>query len=607
MALAAKPEGCKLSVLIELPVTMLDQRPLVPARLNGKDVQLIVDSGAFFSIISPAAAAELQLPLHSIRGFYIMGVGGKADAKVAKIELGLAGVDLPPKRDFVVGGTEVGSGAKGVLGQNILRIADVEYDLANGVIRLIKPSRECRESDLAYWAKPDQAVQVIDIKSANPEVPFTQGSAQLNGQKIKVMFDTGAGTSILSQRVAEQAGLKPDSAGVTFAGYSMGFGQRRSPSWIARFDEFSLGEEKIKNARLRIGDTGLKVDMLVGADFFLSHRVYVASAQDKLYFTYNGGPVFDLRVHEEQLAPKGDSAAADSTDNPAADSAASRQSAPASADAVAATAPAPQADQKSKPGEPHDAEDYARRRAAYTSRRDYVHAIADLTKACALSPQEPRYFYERAIAYLGNRQSELASADLDKVLALKPDDVPALLWDAQRKLSNQDSEGNLADLAKVDQVVTPQDNVRLRLAFLYGEASQMPQAITQYTTWLTYHGSDARAGNAYAERCRARALSGADLEAAISDCDKSQRLGPNTYGMFDSRGLAYLRLGSYDRAIADYNAALKLNPRYAWSLFGRGVAESRTRKTKAADADITAAEAMQSDIAARFMKLGIAP
>ena len=34
--------------------------------------------------------------------------------------------------------------------------------------------------------------------------------------------------------------------------------------------------------------------MLIGADFFLSHRVYVANSQRKLYFTYNGGPVFNL-------------------------------------------------------------------------------------------------------------------------------------------------------------------------------------------------------------------------------------------------------------------------------------------------------------------------
>jgi hypothetical protein len=63
-------------------------------------------------------------------------------------------------------------------------------------------------------------------------------------------------------------------------------------TWIAPFASFRIGDEEIRNTHLRIGDTGLRdVDMLIGADFFLSHRIYVASSQHKLYFTYNGGPV----------------------------------------------------------------------------------------------------------------------------------------------------------------------------------------------------------------------------------------------------------------------------------------------------------------------------
>jgi hypothetical protein len=34
--------------------------------------------------------------------------------------------------------------------------------------------------------------------------------------------------------------------------------------------------------------------MLLGADFLRSHRVLVAHSQRKIYFTYAGGPVFQL-------------------------------------------------------------------------------------------------------------------------------------------------------------------------------------------------------------------------------------------------------------------------------------------------------------------------
>ena len=61
---------------------------------------------------------------------------------------------------------------------------------------------------------------------------------------------------------------------------------------LASFASFKVGDEEIRNPRLRGGDTREGADMLLGADFFVSHRIYVSSTQRKMYFTYNGGRVF---------------------------------------------------------------------------------------------------------------------------------------------------------------------------------------------------------------------------------------------------------------------------------------------------------------------------
>lgn len=37
--------------------------------------------------------------------------------------------------------------------------------------------------------------------------------------------------------------------------------------------------------------------MLLGADYFVSHRVYVSNAQHRLYFTYTGGRLFGTGAH----------------------------------------------------------------------------------------------------------------------------------------------------------------------------------------------------------------------------------------------------------------------------------------------------------------------
>ena len=65
------------------------------AKINGTDVRLMVDSGAFFSIISPASAAELKLSTRSPFGFYVRGDNGDANASIAKVkEFTIPGVTL---------------------------------------------------------------------------------------------------------------------------------------------------------------------------------------------------------------------------------------------------------------------------------------------------------------------------------------------------------------------------------------------------------------------------------------------------------------------------------------------------------------------------------
>ena len=78
---------------------------------------------------------------------------------------------------------------------------------------------------------------------------------------------------------------------------SGGLGARPEQTWLAPFDSFNIGDEEIQQTKLRFGDLSFaETDMLIGADFFLSHRVFVASSQRKLYFTYNGGPGVQLDV-----------------------------------------------------------------------------------------------------------------------------------------------------------------------------------------------------------------------------------------------------------------------------------------------------------------------
>jgi hypothetical protein len=404
MALASK---CKLGGLLELPVTMHGLRPLVSVRINGTDTLFLTDSGAFYSMISPAAAAELKLrQQHGPSSLLVHGVGGNIRPDVAIVHnMTLAGVTFTKPWEFLVGGSEVGDGAAGILGQNILRAGDVEYDLAAGVIRLWKPEGDCGSTKLVYWLKEGQQYSLMDIAWATPRIPHTQGEAALNGARIHVVFDTGASVSVLTLRAAERAGIKPDSPGVVPGGTAGGIGRGVVQTWIAPFESFKVGEEEIRHSHLRIGDFdfGPDMDMVIGADFFLSHRVYVASSQHRLYFTYNGGPVFNLNTNSpaDGGAAPPNAATATGAGITSASPAEPDDEGTGPTNAVAAGAttasnvpPTAPANPGAVPptGEPTTAEGFSRRGAADAARGDFIHALADLGRACELDPNEPRYF-----------------------------------------------------------------------------------------------------------------------------------------------------------------------------------------------------------------------
>lgn len=570
----ASGKKCQIGKVFDLPITMNSLRPLIPTKINGQDAKFILDSGAFYSMISSATAAEYKLKLSPAPyGLTVVGVGGSAQVQVATVkDFNLVGFDNK-NVEFLVGGSDIGSA--GLLGQNLLEKFEVEYDLANGVIRLFK-SENCEGANMAYWVAPQQAYSMMDIDHTDPLHPNTIGRGQLNGQKIRVTFDTGAFTSVLSLRAAERAGLKPDSPGVVDEGYTSGIGRGQVRTYIGTFASFAIGDgEEIKNAKLRFADTRLNdSDMLLGADFFVSHRIFVANKEHRLFLTYNGGPVFNLSKHTSN-AP---------ADNPSADDAAVP---------------------------PKDAAELARLGSALAARSDFVPALADLSKAIELEPNDPEYYFQRANAYEANGQLDLALADYDHVITLKEDFLPAYIPRAEIKLMKKQRPAAIEDLDAVDHLAPKEADLRFNLAEIDEHLDRLPVAIEQYGLWIHSHPDDSRMARAMSGRCLSSALQNQDLGTALNDCSTALRRtdkSDKTYSyLYADRALVRLRQGDYGKAVSDCNDALKIMPNNARALFARAVAEARLNKKSDSDTDLQAAKKIASDIVEHYGKYGISP
>ena len=556
--------ACSMQRFANIPVTMSGLTPLVSAKVAGVDARLIADSGAFFSLITPQAARKFGLKVGPLPvGVEVTGVTGQADAGLATAkEFSVPGFALH-NTDFLVGAPQLNDWGDGLLGENLLGFKDTEFDFANGAIHEYLPV-DCAKASLAYWAT-GIPYSAIDIHTLSTQADSIRGMVKVNGVSLRAIFDTGAPRSILSLRAARAAGMKTDGPDVKPGGMSGGIGRRTIETWIAPVTTFQIGEEQVRNTSLRIGDIELDGDdMLVGADFFLSHRILVSRSQSKLYLTYNGGPVFSL------------------------DSADGRASPPALVPSEKLA----------------DGDAYARRAAAFAARGEYKLAIADLTQAVALEPNDPKHLIDRGQAYWRDGQSRLAGVDFDAALKLKPDDVEALMDRGRFRQRASDSGGATQDFSAAVKL----DPSRFEpVAQAYLSADRFADAVGVLDTWIADHPKDEALATALTVRCFSRGALGSQLDQAEADCDAALRLAPGSVGTFDSRGLVRLRRGEIDKAIADYTAALRVAPDNALSLYGRGVAELRKGLKAQSDADIAAATAHEPDIAATASKFGVTP
>lgn len=609
LSTAAAAGGCQLLNLGDVPIDMQGSRPLIWTKINGVKARFMLDTGSYYSMIWRNAAMEYQLRVTSIPGqgtYTVRGTGGEERAQVTTVKsFEILGGSIP-NIQFLVLDQSIGNNSVGLLGQNVLRLSDVEYDLANGIMRFFKPVN-CKRQPLAYWAvsTPYSSVelQAMDAIQSN-----LRATAMVNGHPITVEFDTGAPRSYLSLDAAARAGIAMNGPGVTFLGLTGGIGPASEKLWSATADTFQLGGEKVQHARLLIanldpqhqaGEIGDEIpDMLLGEDFFLSHRIYVAYSQRKLYFTYNGGPLFNLN-------------------NP--------QATPAAAPQASATT-------TGQPGSdaPTDAGGFRRRGMAFASMREFDRALADLTRACDLAPGDGQNHYQRGVIYLQDGQFKSALQDFNAALALQPDDIEVHMARAELLQSHPDADPTDAapevksDLDAVSRLAMPAASERLTVGVLYGRLGDYPQAVDQIEQWLSHHPLKDDQATGLNSLCWLRATGNRDLHEALDDCSRALDLRPHAEDaelgtlvgrtisvddtdILDSRALVYLRLGRPEDAVHDYTSALHINPRMSTSLYGRGLAELRLGERPQGEGDLAAAEKLNSGIAQYFAKMDLAP
>ncbi len=122
--------------------------------------------------------------------------------------------------------------------------------------------------------------------------------------------------------------------------------------------------------------------------------------------------------------------------------------------------------------------------------------------------------------------------------------------------------------------------------------------IKLYTASLTFNP---KIVEAYIKRGNAYGYIG-EHDKAIADYDEAIKLKPHYAKAYYHRGVAYCKKREYDKAIKDYNEVIKREPDYAEAYSARGEAWLHLKEWERARADLTFARSKDFNIVASFRK-----
>ncbi|MFT3809297.1 MAG: tetratricopeptide repeat protein [Micropepsaceae bacterium] len=195
-------------------------------------------------------------------------------------------------------------------------------------------------------------------------------------------------------------------------------------------------------------------------------------------------------------------------------------------------------------------------------------ARASAETGLSLAPEKPESYVRRAFVHASFKDTTLAKADLAQALTLDADFIPAL--------------AALAELTYTD--------------------GQLDAALGYYDRILRISPDNPGILN---NRCYLAAEMNR-LDEALQNCDASIASEATEINL-DSRGFVYLKRGDAEKALTDFDAALKLDPKAPASLYGRGVALARLGRLDEGKANTGAAAILDPEIAAFYDKNGLKP
>lgn len=282
---------------------------------------------------------------------------------------------------------------------------------------------------------------------------------------------------------------------------------------------------------------------------------------------------------------------------------------------------------------PDSVDGYVLKADLLIGQRQRVGAAAEADRLMRAFPDDPRFLAAAASIYDALADRAHALVAMDGAITRNPDSFALRLYRAQFRRWD-DFAGRRADLDAALLLEPGHGDIITQLALLDFKERKWRDAIARFSSILALEPRDfgllayramahLNAGEqALAERDYRTALSSAEgaddfslicgsfaregfaLDWAMEACNRAVSLNADESRYRANRGLAELRLGRLEPALADFNAAIAADARRADGYYGRALVRQRRGERQAAATDRTEALAIDPGIADTYRSYG---
>ena len=255
--------------------------PVVKAQVMGREVLALIDSGAQYSVIHSALAAELMQAAGAGKTFDMpmvaYGVGGQAQlGRGTTLKVSLPGAELASLRAAILDlgplASAEGFGVGLIIGRDVLAEMVLELDIARGRMRINNPE---------HWIVPPDLRPMTAHISGGDALGV---EVSLEGAVVRAVVDTGASAILsLSQTTAQDAGLLDGRR--EEAGQSIVLGGVANARWLTA-ETVTIGDRLRHNVRVAVyPDSPLPnyPDALLGIGAFRDQKLAIDLGRGSLY------------------------------------------------------------------------------------------------------------------------------------------------------------------------------------------------------------------------------------------------------------------------------------------------------------------------------------